>query len=277
MSKFRPQTNYKIIVLDEAQAILGNGVAATALLKHLEEPSSKTVWILCSMDGSKFTSGVGKAIANRCSQIVLSPHSDKELFKQALRIAKGEKMTYLLDEDKKALKAVVKNSNNEMRTVANLVQSLQQYYDGLLTKPEIMDASMVASVLSTTENSDEKLAVDMLAATYMCQFGTVQKSILNMSDGFTMITLLLRLNTYLLNSTVLNGERHSRVWPSTSSKALLLAIKDVPITLGMIASLNTALVELKGASLAFAMDAEHLISAKLYTAITVIKAMKIKN
>lgn len=276
-SKFRPQTKYKVICLDEFQAILSNSVAAVAMLKHLEEPSSKTIWILCSMDPTKFSTGNGKAIANRCNQIVLSQHSSKELFKQACRIAKGEKMTYLLDDEKVALKTVVKNSNGEMRTVANLIQGIQQYYDGLDTKPKVIGSEFISEVLKTTESSDEKLAVTMLTAVYACQFSTVQRAILDMQDGFMMVNMLVRLNTYLLNDTVLKGARHHKVWPSVNSKALIANLKSIPVTLGMIAAVNALLVETKSQAMTFAMDADLLISAKLYKAITEVKALRPKE
>lgn len=271
VAKFRPQTKYKIICMDEFQAMLSNAVAAQAMLKAVEEPSAKTIWILCSMDPSKFTSGNGKAIANRCSQIVLEPHTPKELFKQACRIAKGEKLSYLLDEEKTALKAAVKNCNGEMRTLANLVQSLQQYHDGLDKAPKVLDAASVAKVLSTTESSDDRTAVQILAAIYKCQFGEAQRQLLNMQDGFSTISLLLRLNSWFLNNTVLKGARHQKVWPSVSSRAFEAEIKGLEISLGQIAAVNTALVELKGQSQAFAMDAEHIMSAAIYKTILAIK------
>ena len=95
VSKFKPSGKKRIIVIDEAQGVLTNAPAAAALLKPLEEPSPDTLWILCSMDPTKFGSGNGKAIANRCTQFVLEPHSNGELLKQALRIAKGERMRYV--------------------------------------------------------------------------------------------------------------------------------------------------------------------------------------
>lgn len=86
------------------------------LLKPLEESSKDTLWILCSMDPSKFNTGNGRAIKNRCVQFVLEPHTNKDLFKQAMRIIRGEKMNYLLTEDKSLIKTLIKNANFEMRT-----------------------------------------------------------------------------------------------------------------------------------------------------------------
>src|SRR5690606_3524739 len=89
IAKFKPRTNKRFIVIDEAQGLLSNKQAAQAILKPLEEPAKDTIWILCSMDPAKFATGDGRAIANRCTQFNLEPHTPKELLKQAVRIAKG--------------------------------------------------------------------------------------------------------------------------------------------------------------------------------------------
>lgn len=273
-AKFRPQTKKKIICIDEAQGLLSNQPAATALLKPLEEPAKDTIWILCSMDPTKFGTGNGKAMANRCIQFALEPHSAKNLFQQALRIAKAEKMTYVLDEERTALKTVVRNCNGEMRTVANLVESLQQYYEGLDKKPKLLTADHVNEVISSTESSDDRLAIQMLTNIYALQFAQVQRSILDIKDSFMFTSKLLYLNTYLLNSTVLKGERHPKVWANTNNRQLVTNLKDVPTSLGMIAHVNATLVDTKASAQTFANDAEHLLSAKLYRLITELKALR---
>ncbi len=130
LSRLRPMNAKKrIFVIDEAQQILTNQASAQVLLKPVEEPSPHTVWIFCSMDPAKFQSGTGRALANRCVQFSLEPHSEADLMKQAQRIVKGEEMKYMLakSEDKKEkyalLQTVVENCNGEMRTLANIMQA----------------------------------------------------------------------------------------------------------------------------------------------------------
>src|ERR1700737_1449698 len=158
LSKFRPQNRKRVIVLDEIQNLITNKVAADAMLKPLEEPSKDTFWGFCSKDPAKFQSGTGKAFANRCSQFVLEPHTPADMLKQALRIAKAEKMTYAIDEEKTLLKSVVR-SCQEMRTLANLMESLQQYYEGMTDKPKKLTKEHISTILASTESSDDKLAV----------------------------------------------------------------------------------------------------------------------
>lgn len=261
-SKFKPRTNKRIIVIDEAQSLVSNAPAAAALLKTLEEPSKDTIWILCSMDPDRFKSGNGKAIANRCNQFVLEPHSDSDLLKQAVRIAKSEKMPYVMDEEKTLLKAIVRGSNGEMRTLANQMEATQQFYEGLKDKPKKLDKASINTILSSTETSDDKTAALVLAALYKGQYKVIHRALLDVNEGFMFVQKLLAMNGFLLASSVLDGARHRKAWSTPAGYALQKQTKDV--TLGTLAATNAALVEVKSQAAAFAMSPEDLLSARLY-------------
>lgn len=265
VSKFKPASKRRIIVIDEAQGILANAPAAAALLKPLEEPSRDTLWILCSMDPTKFGSGNGKAIANRCTQFVLEPHSNSELLKQALRIVKRERMDYL---DKEVLKDVVRSSGSAMRTLANLLQGLRDYYDGLAEddRPEQLTAEDVASVLSSSESSDDKLIPEIMAAVFCGQYAVAQRALLNIADAFQAINKMLWVSSFFLNHLVLNGQRHPKVWYTPLNKDFLARLKAAKVepTLGQAAAVQAAFVELKSRAQAFAVGEVELTSASIY-------------
>jgi DNA polymerase III gamma/tau subunit len=271
-SKFKPDCKKRIIVIDESQGILSNAPAAAALLKPLEEPSPQTLWVLCSMEPSKFLSGNGKAIATRCTQFVLEPPSNSTLFKQAVRIAKGEEMTKYLD--KELLKAIVLRSEGTMRTLANLLQGLRDYYEGMDSPPKKLSEDLISEVLASTESADDKLAVSVMTSVFRMQYAAAQKSLLNVSDGFQFITKLLWLSSFLLNHTVLEGARHSKVWYTDNNKALLAALKEsnTKPTLGQLANVQAQLVELKARAQSFAVGEIELISATLYRIIKELAA-----
>lgn len=268
-SKFRPQHKKRVICIDEAQGFLSNAVAAQAMLKPLEEPSKDTIWILCSMDPSKFQSGNGKALANRCSQFVLEPHTQGDMLKQALRIAKAEKMTYVMDEERSLLKTVVRNCQ-EMRTLSNLMESLQQYYDGMDKKPKLLSKDNVSAILASSESADDVLALTVMEAVYKGAFKVVQRSLLDVKEGFTFINKLMWLNSYVLNNMVLEGARHPKVFGSQHARTLASRAKDV--SLGQLAACHATLVEVKSQAAAFATSPEELLSARLYRLIKEIHA-----
>lgn len=273
-SKFRPRTNKRIIVIDEAQALVGNPAAASALLKPLEEPSKDTIWILCTMDPDKFKSITGKAMQKRCNQFILQEHTSSDMLKQAVRIAKAEKMTYVLDEERLLLKAIVKGSQGEMRTLANQMESVQQYYEGLTKKVKLLDKEAIGTVLSSTETSDDKLAATVLLAIYAGQFKVVQRSLLDIQEGFMFVTKLLWMNNYILNTAVLEGARHRKVWSSPAGYALKKEADRLKVSLGTLAATNAMLVETKAVAATFATSPEELLSARIYKLIKDIHAPK---
>jgi len=266
MSKFRADCKRRIIMIDEVQGILTNQPAAAALLKPLEEPSKGTLWILASMDPSKFNTSNGKAVANRCTQFVLEPHTNQDLLQQAMRIAKGEKMRYI---DKELLKDVVRSSANEMRTLANLMQGLRDYYDGLDDKPAMLDKEVIGAVLASTQSSDDKQAVKIIVSALAGKYAEVQRALLYTADGFQMMQKLLWLSSFLLNVTVLEGARHPKVWFSPINKQLLADLKSAGVkpSLGQLASLQANIVDMKSRAATFAVGEVELMSAVFYRTI----------
>ena len=275
MTNYKPQmSKYRVIVGDECQGLLSVPASANALLKVLEE-AKNTVWILCSMNPEKFqTTTLGKAIANRCVQFNLEPPSNGELLKQAKRICKGESMTYMIDPDYSLLKAVVKNSNYEMRTLAQLLEACQQYYDGLAEKPEQLTIKDISSVLASVESSEDKLAQSFLVGLYALQFSVCQKAILDSNDHIGLINKLSFLNSYLVNSTILGNQKHRKVWHTSSNVAVKKQIEKLNITLGQLAEVNTRLVETKSKAMQFGIGADALLSAFAYSTIRKLQDMK---
>jgi DNA polymerase III delta prime subunit len=263
-SKFRPQHKKRVICIDEAQGLLSNAPAINAFLKPLEEPSKDTIWVICSMEPESFRSSEkGRAVLTRVSQFVLEPHTQGDMLKQASRIAKGEKMGYVLDEEKTLLKAVVRNCV-DMRSIANTMEALQQYYEGLKEKPKMLSKENIITVLKSTESADDVLAVTVMAAVYAGQFKLVQRSLLDVKDGFMFVSKLMWLNSYVLNNVVLEGARHPKAWGSEGARNLAKKAQELKVTLGVLAACNANLVETKSMAQQFATSAIELLSARLY-------------
>jgi DNA polymerase III delta prime subunit len=245
LSKFRPTKKKRIFVIDEAQQLLTNAVAAQAILKPMEDAGkTDTIWILCSMDPSKFGSGTGKAIANRCTQFALEPHTNAELFKQGMRIVKGEGMTYVSKEMVKEV--VLANSTGEMRTMANTIQGLRDYYEGMEKKPKALDASVIQTVLKNIETPDDKLAAQVVISVFKGEYGKVHRACMDIADEFMFVNKLVWGFKFLLDLAVLNGARHPKVWFTPMNKDILAGTKDLKISLGSLGMAYSAAVALKG-------------------------------
>lgn len=265
ISKFRPMSsNFRIIYIDEAHQVVSNQPAAQTLLKPLEEPSKHTLWIIGSMEPSKFSTTVGKAIISRCTQFMLEQPSARDMLKQAYRIAKGEGMDYILDEEKKVLKQIVREANGEYRTLANLLEGIQQYYSGMERKPKMLTAEHLTTTLHSVESSDDRLAVDLMTNLYALKFAGCQRALLDVADPFMFVKKLGFLSTFMLNNAVMQGQRHPKVWWTNSNKELNASTKKLELTLGTLAAVNSTLLKVQAQAATFQMPATDLLSAELY-------------
>ena len=264
LSKFKPQLKRRIIMIDEAHQLVSNNPAAQTLLKTLEEPSKNTMFILCSMEPAKFSTQVGRAMLTRCVQFNLAPHTNADLLKQALRIAKGEQMSYLMDEDRALLKALVKNSNNEMRTLANLMESAQQYYDGMADAPALLTKDQLSEVFSSTESSDDKLAISLMVGLYNKKYAVVQRALLDVTDQFMFVKKLMQVSSFMLNVAVLDGAKHPKLGWWGINKDVHAQTKGLKLTLGTLAAVNARMVRIQSQATTFQVPATELLSSELY-------------
>jgi hypothetical protein len=259
---------YDFQVADNENFFVGIGedefmLTHNCLLKPLEEAgSTDTVWVLCSMDPSKFSSTTnGKAIAKRCTQFVLSPHANSDLLKQGMRIARGEKMGYL---DKELIKTIVKSSDADMRTLANLIAGVRDYYDGLEEKPATLSEDILGEVIQSTESSDDKLVVDVIVNSLLGQFAKVQRALMDVQDGFAFMQKLIWAAKYQVDVFVLDGARHSKVWATQGNREITNQLKSHKVTLGLLAALLETLVKTKLEGGGFTVDETTLLSVNLF-------------
>lgn len=279
LSRLRPTSGIRrFIFVDEGQGLLSSPAAAACFLKPLEQPPKTTTWIIGSMDPEKFqTTSNGKAIANRCVQFALSQPSKEELFAYGKRIVKGEGLGYFTKE---VLDLMVEGCNSEMRSLANMIQSSVQYYEGLETKPDKLSADDVSEVLKVSGSEDDATAVRLLGAIYAKKFSVAQKEILNIQDGFGFINKMLYLNWFLLNNTVLKGAKHPKLWGNRNSFALVKVFQSIveqqgpdnqPDQVKMIGQVQDTITQLKYRAQAFALPEQMAISNAVFTLVQQLK------
>lgn len=260
----------RFIVIDEAQKL--TGAAANAILKPLEQPPKNTVFILCSMEPEKFASGAGRAIANRCSQLMLESPTLSMVARYLMRICKSEKLSI----DKEVIKKIARFSSGEMRAAASLLESIVQYTAGTDEKVSEDD---ILKVLKDSVTVEDELAVRILVGVYSHKFSVVQKAILDAGDSFTLINKLLHTNAYVLNRHVLKDERHPKVWPNVYGDEVIGWVnklseqdsgKHLAASANRIltyATTQAALVSLRQQAASFLVPEQNLISACLYSLI----------
>lgn len=242
-ANFLPQIGkFRVILIDEFQHVLSNSQSVPMLLKALEEPPSRTIWILCSMDPGKFeTDKNGKAILTRSLHLSLNEHTNKDLYQQGVRIIKGEKYKFIKPD---LLKEIVKASNNQMRTLAFNVEALAAYHSGL-SKPRVLNADDLVVALKTASDENNNLVLDYMVALYSGKFADAQRAILYVADPFQFVNQCLWAAKFMLNVTVLNGARHPKVWWTPLNKELHKRCKIIKPNLGDLAAAVSMLVQVK--------------------------------
>ncbi len=114
---------YKVYILDEAHMLTKE--AFNALLKTLEEPPPRTVFILCTTEYEKIL----PTILSRCQRLIFSKHSDGEIVYNLMRICKSENLIC----EEKALRAIASVSDGAMRDAVSLLDQASTYGEGKVT------------------------------------------------------------------------------------------------------------------------------------------------
>lgn len=267
ISKFKPQGKRRIIVIDEAQSLVANKAAADALLKPLEDSgTSSTIWILCTMDPGKFQTGTtGPALASRCTQFVLKPHTNEDLMRQAKRIVKGEGFDFLKSTE--LLEKIIEKSESSMRILATRIGAISDYYEGLEKKPKKLDVGTLVEVLEKTEAADDKALVQIVVGTLTGKFAMAQQGILALEDPFMATKKLLWVAQFLLNVAVMpKGTKHPAIKWFGPNRDVFFALQKMKaeLTLGQYAAFNETAVLISQQAASFTVGAENLLSAHLF-------------
>ncbi|MCS6998316.1 MAG: DNA polymerase III subunit gamma/tau [Aquificaceae bacterium] len=111
---------YKVYILDEAHMLTKE--AFNALLKTLEEPPQKTIFLLCTTEYEK----IMPTILSRCQRLVFSKLSEAQIVENLKRICDREE----LQCEEKALYLIAKLSDGGMRDAVSLLDQAGTYGEG---------------------------------------------------------------------------------------------------------------------------------------------------
>ncbi|MDC3147599.1 DNA polymerase III subunit gamma/tau [Prochlorococcus sp. AH-716-I09] len=121
-ARFAPtQARWKVYVIDECHML--STAASNALLKTIEEPPSRVVFILATTNPEK----VLNTIQSRCQKFDFRRISPNDIFQHLSEIAKKESIQY----EVQALKMIAKTSNGGMRDAQSLLEQLNLLPEGI--------------------------------------------------------------------------------------------------------------------------------------------------
>ena len=153
-ARFAPtQARWKVYVIDECHML--STAASNALLKTIEEPPSRVVFILATTNPER----VLNTIKSRCQKFDFRRISPSDIFRHLSEIAEKESIKY----EVQALKMIAKRSNGGMRDAQSLLEQLNLLPEGITINNiqnllgEVSESELTNLIKSLVENNPESL------------------------------------------------------------------------------------------------------------------------
>ena len=153
-ANFAPtQARWKVYVIDECHML--STAASNALLKTIEEPPEKVIFILATTNPER----VLKTIQSRCQTFEFRRISTNQINKHLLEIAHKESIQF----EKEGLSLIAKRSNGGMRDAQSLLDQLSLLPNGITKKSveellgEVSEYDLLNLVNSLINNNPEAL------------------------------------------------------------------------------------------------------------------------
>ncbi len=155
-ARFAPtQARWKVYVIDECHML--STAASNALLKTIEEPPSKVVFILATTNPER----VINTIKSRCQKFDFRRISPNDIFQHLSEIAEKESIEY----EVQALKMIAQRSNGGMRDAQSLLEQLSLLPEGITINNiqsllgEVSESELTNLIKSLVENDPESLII----------------------------------------------------------------------------------------------------------------------
>ncbi|WP_288246184.1 DNA polymerase III subunit gamma/tau [uncultured Prochlorococcus sp.] len=155
-ARFAPtQARWKVYVIDECHML--STAASNALLKTIEEPPSRVVFILATTNPER----VLNTIKSRCQKFDFRRISPNDIFQHLSEIAEKESIDY----EVQALKMIAKRSNGGMRDAQSLLEQLNLLPEGITINNiqnllgEVSESELTNLIKSLVENNPESLII----------------------------------------------------------------------------------------------------------------------
>ncbi|RJO61355.1 MAG: DNA polymerase III subunit gamma/tau [Dehalococcoidia bacterium] len=123
------QAKYKVYIIDEVHMLSGS--ASNALLKTLEEPPPKVIFILATTETHK----VLPTIVSRCQRFDFHRLSQKDTEEKLSRITQAEGINIAPE----ALRLVAKSARGGLRDAENLLEQIYTYYGAEVSLVQVQE------------------------------------------------------------------------------------------------------------------------------------------
>ena len=118
---------YRVIIIDEVHML--TNAAFNALLKPLEEPPEKVIFILATTEPEKIID----TVKSRCQRFDFRPISNEDIYGQLAKICTNENIAY----DEMSLRLIAARANTSMRDSLSLLDQVYSFCDSNLQEKEV--------------------------------------------------------------------------------------------------------------------------------------------
>ncbi len=169
---FKPMMGqYKVYIIDEFHMLTKE--AFNALLKTLEEPPERVVFVLATTNLEK----VPATIVSRCQLIEFRSFKDSDILQQLKYVASSER----IDADEEALYLIAKRASGGMRDALTMLEQISSYVlDGKITVESVelalglAPAKIVDQYLEALLNGNAKTVGELVDRVYQDGFDIEQ-------------------------------------------------------------------------------------------------------
>lgn len=169
---FKPMMGqYKVYIIDEFHMLTKE--AFNALLKTLEEPPERVVFVLATTNLEK----VPATIVSRCQLIEFRSFKDSDILQQLKHVASSEK----INADEEALRLIAKRASGGMRDALTLLEQISSYMlggkitvEGVELALGLAPAKIVDQYLQALLNGNTKTVGELVDRVYQDGFDIEQ-------------------------------------------------------------------------------------------------------
>ncbi len=186
---------HKIILLDEVHMFTVQ--AFNALLKSLEEPPARTLWILSTTNPEK----IPKTIIGRCHNFSLKRISEDMLVRRIYKIAKLEGVDFKTDIEGgvAVLKAIAGLAGGQMR---DSISMLENALFAINSGDAIDVKTLIEKYVTTNEADVEKAAAEILISILKANHLALIRGIRGGGEARAILSKLRWLLQYLIDNAV---------------------------------------------------------------------------
>lgn len=219
-ARYRPQHHFRIILVDEVQALTPQ--AFSALLKPIEDPPGHTIWIFCSTNPEK----IPNTITDRCTIFNLRIPNPENIAERLATICEKEEESKL-GKNKDLLLKIANASGGSVRKAISILENTIQYVEGLGKEDRKgnLEKLVIENVLKGTTEDEDKIAVKLLFSIYKGSAAGVHASVAESDNLFALSNKILQLNLYAID-TLLLTKPNRNVWHTPLNKKFVIIVKD---------------------------------------------------